>query len=291
MENRGTTNLEMTSLCTYENHNLGDQLIFLHLLRALARNYPNRVFWHFTQSVHCEQLAPVVEDLPNISLFSFDSNQWRKNQRIALNVWKNFGATDTRKPFKGEYKKGFWEKSKNRENWSAFTLEHHARLAKRMGLRSPFSIREHLLFDYPALNPNGVGDAYFYDLLVANSEPCSGQFKPMQEHASGYLDEIIQQVAKKHKVITTNPVFGVECTRDNKQSITDIGRLSLSCRHHICVATGPMWATLNTTNHHHTAGRLRVALLDNEETLNMPGITQCATREELIPLLKQVNLL
>jgi hypothetical protein len=281
----------MTPICTYEDHNLGDQLIFLHLLRALAKANPSRVFWHFTHALHCEQLVPVVADLPNIELFSFDSEQWRANQRIALNVWKNMGATDTRLPHRGPYKKGFWEKSKNRSNWSAFTLEHHAHVASRLGLRSPFTIRENLLFDYPALNPNGIGGTYFYDALFVNSEPCSGQFKPMQEHGNGYLNEIIQQVAKKYRVITTNPVLGVECTRDTKQSVTDIGRLSLLCRHHICVATGPMWTTFSTTNHHHNEGRLRVALLDNEETLEMPNIQQCATREELIPLLKKYDLL
>lgn len=281
----------MTPICTYEDHNLGDQLIFLHLLRSLARQNPSRVFWHFAQSVHCEQLAKVVEDLPNISLFSLDSDQWRQHQRSALNVWKNMGASDTRKLLRGPYKKGFWEKSKNRWDWSAFTMEHHAYVAKRLGLRNPFSIRENLLFDYPALNPNGVGGAYFYDVLFVNSEPCSGQFKPMAEHGNGYLNELIQLLAKQNRVITTNPVFGVECTRDTKQSITDIGRLSLLCRHHVMVATGPMWTTLNTTNHHHSAGRLRVALLDCGEKLNMPNIQQVESREELIPLLKQAKLL
>lgn len=281
----------MTPICTTEDHNLGDQLVFLHLLRALAKINPSRVFWHFTHAGHCEQLAAVVEDLPNIELFSFDSQLWQQNQRIALDVWKNIGATDMRKPRRGPYKKGFWELSKNRWNWSAFALEHHAHIAHHMGLRSPFTIREDLLFDYPALNPNSVGGNYFYDVLFVNSEPCSGQFKPMKEHGSGYLDELIQQVAKKRRVITTNPVLGVECTRDTKQSVTDIGRLSLLCQHHVCVATGPLWTTLNTTNHHFNANRLRVALLDTEEQLEMPNIRQCASREELIPLLKQANLL
>lgn len=283
----------MTPLCTYEDHNLGDQLIFLHLLRALAKANPSRVFWHFTQAVHCEQLSAVIEDMPNIELFSFDSEHWHKNQRIALNVWKNVGATDTRKMLlrTQPYRKGFWEKSKNRFNWSAFTLEHHAHIASRMRLRSPFTIRENLLFDYPALNPHGIGGTYFYDVLFVNSEPCSGQFKPMQNHATGYLDEIIRQVAKNFRVLTTNPVFGVECTRATKQSITDIGRMSLMCRHHIMVATGPMWTTLNTTNHHHSTDRLRVVLLDNGEQLEMPNIQQCASREELLPLLKLAKLL
>lgn len=267
----------MTPICTYEDHNLGDQLIFLHLLRALAKANPSRIFWHFMHAHHCAQLAAVVQDIANIELFSFDSDQWRENRPWTRNSWKNAD--------------GFWERSKLRWNWSAFTLHHHAYVAGLMGLRSPFTIRENLLFDYPALNPNNIGGMYFYDVLFVNGEPCSGQFGPMKQHGSGYLNEIITQVAKKARVITTEPVFGVECTRDTKKSITDIGNLSLMCRHHVMIATGPMWATINTTNHHHSAGRLRVALLDNGEQLNLPNITQCASREEVVPLLRAHGLL
>lgn len=277
----------MIPICTYEDHNLGDQLIFLHLLRALAKANPNRRFWHFTHAHHLVQLATVVEDITNIELFSFESVQWRENQRVALNVWKNMGATDTRSGGGAHYAQGFWERSKHRWDWSAFTLEHHAHVASLLGLRSPFTIREDLLFNYPALNPNSVGGSYFYDVLVINSEPCSGQFGPMKQHGSGYMDDFVKLLARKNSVITTNPVFGVECTKDTKKSITDIGRMSLLCRHHVMVATGPMWGTLNTTNHHFSAGRKRIALLDNGEKLNMPGITQCASVAEVEQIARQ----
>lgn len=278
----------MTPICSYEDHNLGDQLVFLHLLRALAKTYPEKVFWHFSGAHHLEQLAPVVEDLQNIELFSFESDQWQEAKGRAINVWKNTGATDTRQPRGVPYKQGFWEKNVNRWDWSSFTLDHHRHVAGQMGLRSPFTIREDLLFDYPALNPGRVpGEMYFYDFLVINSEPCSGQFGPMKQHGTGYLDELIRQLAKKHTVITTNPVLGVECTRDSKKSVTDIGHLSLFCRNHVMVATGPMWPTLNTTNHHFSAGRRRIVLLDNSEHLNMPNITQCASLVEVEQIVKQ----
>lgn len=267
----------MTPISTYEQHNLGDQLIFLHLLRALAKANPSRVFWHFCHAHHAAELAAVVQDISNIEIFSFDSQQWREQERRAINVWKN--------------RDHVWERSKHRWDWSASTLEHHLYIAGLMGLRSPFDIREHLLFDYPALNPNGVGGTYFYDYLIINSEPCSGQFGPMKEHGTGYMDNFIRLLARKNIVITTNPVFGIECTRDTKKSITDIGRLSLLCRNHICVATGPWWATMNTTNHHHSAGRKRIVMLDNGEQINMPGITQCASIAEVEQLVRQEGLL
>ena len=278
----------MTPTCTYESHNLGDQLIFIHLLRALAKEHDDRIFWHFTNGCHLVQLNEVIEDLPNVALFSFESEQWKDWQKRAINVWKNAGATDTRQQPSANYTQGFWEKSKNRWDWSAFTLEHHAHVAKLMGCVSPFTIREHLLFDYPALNPNNSpGDSFFYDFLIVSNEPCSGQFGPMKQHGSGYLDGLIKRLAEKYSVITTNPVHGVECTRDTKKSVTDIGRLSLKCRNHIMVATGPMWPTINTTNHHNSAGRKRIVLLDNGERLEMPGITQCANLAEVEKILKQ----
>jgi hypothetical protein len=273
-------------IVTYEDHNLGDKMIFLHLLRALAKANPSRKFWHFTHEGHCKQLAPMVEDIANIELFTLGSAQWHEVATQAVNVWKNRGATDTRH-HTGRYVAGFWEQSKNRWDWSAFTLEHHKYIAGLLGLRSTFTHRENLLFDYPALNPNAIGGTYFYDVLVVNSEPCSGQFGPMMQHGSGYLDAFVKLLARKLKVITTNPVQGVECTRDSKQTVTDIGRLSLLCRNHVMIATGPMWGTLNTTNHHHSLGRTRIVLLDNGEKLNMPGITQCASVAEAEQIARQ----
>lgn len=267
-------------------------MVFLHLLRALAKANPSRVFWHFTNGCHLAQLNEVIRDLSNIDLFSFESAHWEDNKAQAVNAWKNCGATDTRNLHHNRYQQGFWERSKLRWDWSAFTIEHHAHIAGLLGLRSPFTIREDLLFDYPALNPdNYPGDRYFYDFLVINSEPCSGQFGPMKQHGTGYLDDLIKRLAKKFVVLTTSPVSGVECTRDTKQSVTDIGRMSLKCRNHIMVATGPMWGCLNTTNHHNSAGRKRIVLLDNGENLNMPGITQCKNLDEVMKIAKAENWL
>lgn len=269
----------MTPICTYETHNLGDQLIFLHLLRSLAKANPSRVFWHFTHEHHLAQLNEVIQDLDNVALFKLGSDQWEEYQHRAINVWKNIGGTGKND--------GFWERSKNRWNWSAFTLEHHQHIAGLLRLRSPFTVRENLLFDYHALNPHGGGGTYFYDFLVINSEPCSGQFGPMKQHGSGYLDDLVKQLAKRYAVITTEPVKGVECTRDTKKSVTDIGKLSTMCRNHIMIATGPFWGTMNTTNHHYSADRKRIVLLDNGESLNMPGITQCSDLNEVMKIAKQ----
>jgi len=256
----------MNPVFTYETHNCGDQLVFLHLLRALAKQNPDQQFVHFCGAHHHVNLRDVVVDIPNILLDSFESPLWGQNKNTALNVWKNL--------------EDMWVESPLRWDWSNFTIWHHKVTSRRMGFESPFTCREHLLFDYPALEPDPK--CPLTDFLVVNSEPCSGQFGPMKEHGSGYLDELVRNLAEKHTVITTNPVEGVTCTRDANLTISQIGALSVNCRHHIMIATGPMWPTLNTHSHHSTLGRRRIVLLDNKEELGMPNILQLSQIDQLM---------
>jgi hypothetical protein len=291
------------TIYTYERHNLGDQLVFLHLARALAKQEPGGMFVHFCNGCHIHQLSEVVADLPNIVLLPFENPLWREKEREAICVWKNAGATDTRHGESANYQQGFWEKSKNRWDWSAFTLEHHAWTAKRMGLQSPFTRREHLLFDYPALE-YGNNAAPGYDFLIINSEPCSGQFKPMAEHGSGYLDGLIEALFRSgNSIVLTNGTHKMQEWQDigeprgeifvlggpSSFTISQIGNLSLRCKNIIGVATGPFFPTLNTTNHHNHEGRKRIVLLDNSEHLNMPHILQFTGVEPVMEIARTEN--
>lgn len=262
---------------THNQFHLGDGLVFLHALRRFAMDYPNHKFWHFSNADLLSQLHESVSDIPNIELFSFDSSQWRDHRRHSIDTWKN--ARD------------YWVRHPQRWDWSGFTITHHNFMARKMGLRTRFSHRDQLLFDYPALNPNSVTPGmWFYDFLIVNSRPNSGQLHCMSDHSNTDLDDLCVELAKRYKVITTNPVQGLECTRDSGKSLTEIGRLSMLCQHQIMVATGPMWPCLNTTNHHHAAGRTRMTLLSNGERLNMPNIEQVGNVEEVRALLRERGL-
>ena len=263
---------------TQNSFNLGDNLVFLHLLRALAKKHPGHQFIHFCNGCHIGQLTEVVQDLPNIVLTPFESPLWGQHKHEAINTWKNCGATDTRKGEQAQYVPGFWELSKHRWDWSAFTLEHHAFIAHKMGLESPFSCREHLLFDWPAINESKPGVGYTF--FVVDAEPCSGQFGPMRQHGSGYMKPLIDALRENWAVITSS-----EC-KEEGMTISQIGGISQSCRHHIMVATGPMWASLSTYNHHNHEGRKRIVLLDNSEHLNMPHILQFTGVEPVMELAK-----
>lgn len=264
---------------TFNRYHLGDCLIFLHLLRALAKAHVSTPFVHFCHACYIPQLQEAVMDLPNILLMPFESELWKLRQHEAIDTWKNCQR--------------HWEDSPNRWNWSQHTLDHHAWTAKRMGFESPFSRREDLLFDYPAL---GVRNEYVpADFLIVNSEPSSGQFKPMAGHGSGYLNGLILALNQKHRVIVTEDFEGrpknVAATRNAGPhnegfTISQIGSCSRDYKNIIGVATGPMWPCINVHNNHSHEGRRFIALLDNQESLNLPHWEQVPNVEDVLRIAK-----
>lgn len=255
-------------------YHLGDNLIFLHLLRALAKSRVSTPFVHFCHAHLIPQLVEAVQDLPNIMLEPFESALWYDHGHRAIDTWKN--------------SEGFWERSPNRWDWSAHTLEHHAWTARRMGMESPFTCREHLLFDYPAIeNPvSALGFPFVasltHDFLIGDSAPNSGQYKEWADHSQNPIQQLIDALRNNGKtVLTTSHIKEIGGT------ISCAGTSSFHCRHHIMVPNGPFWPTLNTTNHHHREGRRRIVLLDNGEQINMPHITQCASVAEVMEIAKE----
>lgn len=251
---------------TFEDHNLGDSLVFLHLLRALAKRYKEHQFVHFCGAHHHANLKEVVADVPTIHLFPFEGTMWQNHREEATCVWKNFDH--------------FWEHAHDRWRWSEFMLNHHHWTAMRMGgFGSPFKSPHDLLFDYPALQENIPGDSW--EFLIVDAEPCSGQFRPMAQHGSGHLNQFIALLKNAgHDVITTS-----QCKKDGL-TVSQIGALSLKCTHVVGVMSGPAWACISTHRHHlHcTEGRRTIFLLDNGERLNLPGVEQCSNMDELMCL-------
>lgn len=250
---------------THEHHHLGDQMIHLHLLRALAKQHQDTFFTHFCHACHHENLREVIADLPNILLASFESPLWSERKHESIGVWKNEGDE--------------WVNSPNRWNWSQHTLDLHARNARKMGFRSPFTRREELLFDYPALE----GGAHFLkaDFLIGDSAPSSGQYAEWADHTRTPLQPLIDALRNAgHKVRITSEM------KERGASVSHIGRNSAFSTHHIMVPNGPFWPTLNVHNHHHHEGRRRIVLLDNGENLNMPNIEQVPNVEAVLQIAK-----
>lgn len=251
----------------YNTWHLGDLMLALHLLRALAVRHREACFYFFMQQRYIFQLQEMIADMPQIILQPFDSPLWFERSRQAVDCWKNAD--------------GFWEQNENRWDWSRFMLEHHRWVSGRLGFESPFQTPADLLFDYPALQPSELirEDA---DFFIVNSEPQSLQLSAMAARGSGYLSEFIRRLGKNHRVVTTLPAEGaIWSTVDRKMTVSQIGRASRWFTHHVMVATGPMWPTLSKFNYETQPNRHRIALLDNGETLNLPGLIQMRSVEEL----------
>lgn len=258
---------------THEHHHLGDQMIHLHLLRALAKQHQDTFFTHFCHACHHENLREVIADLPNILLVSFESPLWSERKHESVDVWKNEGDE--------------WVNSPNRWNWSQHTLDLHARNARKMGFRSPFTRREELLFDYPALEDKDVSvvvaaGKYLFDFLIGDSAPSSGQYAEWADHSKNPMLVLVEALKKAGKeVLTTSEI------QKNGGTITRAGLFSHISQHHIMVPNGPFWPTLNVHNHHHHEGRRRIVLLDNGENLNMPNIEQVPNVEAVMQIARQ----
>ncbi len=256
------------SVFTHEHHNCGDQLIHLHLVRALAKQHDQIPFVHFCSGCHHENLREVVADLPNVLLVPFESPLWQERQHESIGVWKNENDR--------------WVNSRHRWDWSLSTLELHKQNAERMGFESPFKVREHLLFDYPALEASSPFGAFACDFLIGDSAPSSGQYSEWADHSKDPLASLINALLDAgHSVNTTSH------QKKEGWNISQIGAESLFAKHHIMVANAPFFCTLNTTNHHYHEDRKRIALLSNGEQLSMPYIQQCATVDEVMRIAKE----
>ena len=264
---------------------LGDNLIHLHFLRSLAAANPDVQFLHAAQEEYLWQLAEMVADVPNIKLISLAA-ALQIPDFTWLHAWKNADSYFVKHP-------GWWA-------FCEFHLDWFAHLSQRMGFRSPFSRNEDLIFDYPALlrasdRFPSLGD---FDFLFINSCPRSGQLSAY--NSLEYLDPLLTEIINAgHSVVVTQPTSvqklagdkgkgRILCTQDYGMSVTDIGRVSRHCRHHIMVSTGPSWPVLNKWNL--PSGNLRVLFLEHER-LNYPSVIHVPNRERCRELLVERKLL
>lgn len=260
-------------IATFNALHLGDNLVHLHFMRALAKAYPDITFTHGANDEHLGQLAPLAWDLDNLTVQSI-----AHTPQGAINAWRGV--------------EGHWYGHPQRNEFAAYHLDWFRVLAERMGLHSPFHTASDLLFDYPALkrpaSPGPSGYRLDWDFLIINSLPGSGQFTG---YSSAEFTTLIARLSENHEVVTTAPsgVEGVPFTTMFSMDVTRIGHLSQHCRCIIAVATGPIWPTFNVWNQQSVA--LRVILLDHER-LELAPNTVHANRVSLVPeILQQRGLL
>lgn len=267
----------MNATETFNAYHLGDNLVTLHYLRALAKAYPDRHFIHYASPQYLAQLEPLTADIPNLLLNTLHvPTTLVPALPYAHDTW--FGAG------------GFWYGQPDVSHWCAPALRYFAQLTARLGFpasANPLREPRDFLFDYPALQMP-VADGGVERILVINSPPQSGQFSGFSHEG---FDRLIAQLDRAgHNVITTSPslITDIPCTQAQRMDVTAIGRLSQRCRAIIGVATGPMWTTFNKWN----PTALRVLLNDRERVDILPEITVHANSLSIVPeILKDHGLL
>jgi hypothetical protein len=260
-------------IATYNAYHLGDNLLSLHFLRALAKAHPEIYFTHAAPKSYLPQLAYLTADLRNLTLTDLNAHSaWPR-----LDTW--LGAH------------GWFYTQPDRADFVAIYLRHFSNLALWMGLPCPFTTARDLLFDYPALERGSspISNRCQRRILVINSAPQSGQF---QSYDPAAFDRIITSLTDAgHLVYATAPSrTATLCTIDTRMDITAIGRLSQAADVIIGVPTGPMWPTFNIWNADTIT--LRLLLLDTERVDILPESTVHANHLSLVPeILKDRGLL
>ena len=243
----------MKTIATFNALHLGDNLVTLHFLRALAKANPQTYFYHYAPEQYLAQLYPIWQDLPNLAVCSI-----ALVPQGAYNTWCGSG--------------GWWYCQPDTTDWLATYTRWLDHLAAQMGLANPLRQPTDFLFDYPALQRVAEPIAFHgvKRILVINSPPQSNQ-------ASGYsleaFDNLIRQLdAAGHAVITTHPsmVDDIPCTQARGLDVTAIGRLSQTADAIVGVSTGPMWTTFNVWNR--DSVKLRLFLCDRERVDMLPTV-------------------
>jgi hypothetical protein len=255
-------------IATYNAYHLGDNLLSLHFLRALAKAHPALTFVHGAPENYLPQLAPLTADLKNLSVVSMGpALRSAAGTAEALNLWIGHN--------------GFFYGQPDRHDFVAVYLRFFARTAFLLGLPSPFTTARDLLFDYPALYDLPVKITGTEErVLVINSAPQSGQFRSYDPIS---FDRLVQDLRYAgHIVVTTAPsLYASFCTQDTGMDITAIGRLSQTATAIIGVPTGPIWPTFNIWNA--DTIKLRLLLLDTEQVNILPQSTVHANSLALVP--------
>jgi hypothetical protein len=265
----------MKSVSTFNALHLGDNLVHLHFLRAMAKAYPEIAFIHGAPDQHLAQLYPLWQDLPNLTVTSIGITP-----PGALNAW--CGAD------------GWWYQQGDTADWLTVYTRWLDVLAERMGLVNPIKTRTDFLFDYPALHRDEDRGQMTdqtspsADILVINSAPMSGQ-------ASGYdpgvFDRLIYSLrAAGHIVAHTAPSSsGNFCTLERKMDVTAIGRLSQTVKAIVGVSTGPKWTTFNIWNQ--DTVKLRLILCNHERVEMLPTVVSANSLTLFPEILREHGLL
>jgi hypothetical protein len=246
---------------------LGDNLISLNYLRRIALGNPKITIKHYCPEVYIPQLLPILSGVFNLEIYSI--NFAPEN---SINIWIGYD--------------NYYYSSLLKNNWVSFHLDFFKYLSTIINVTNPIQNKDDLLFDYPALNPEGKNFQNF-DFLIINSTPLSGQIYDYDQNYLINLTSILINLG--YSVVTTHPNGSRKSTMELGLTISDIGLLSSYASIIIGIPNGPMWTTFNIFNK--SKVKFRIIWLSNEILQLMDNCICVKSSQELTDLLSSARII
>jgi len=213
------------------SYQLGDQLFtIIYLINIKDYLISNNIKVNYYIHEHHIEQAKEFITFPNIELLVLTGdrpvntkNVWIGNKNSISNFFKN--VQNNKKPF------------------NEFLVSFFSELGTKLGLPT-ISKFEYTDKDLLTRYKNFKDIYKNNDILIINARPQSGQYN--YNSKKGEWDEFIRAVSQKHKVVTTEKLDDIPCTRDDNLTIKDIAAISTSVKYIIGVNTGPLVGCFNS---------------------------------------------
>jgi hypothetical protein len=206
---------------------LGDciySLIFFYNIHHYLKD--NNIFIYF----YCtHENYPQINDfnnLDNVKVFSIDNIP---NNQTVYDLW--IGSRD--------YDYNWFVSIKEPIiAYDVFFCKYYNTVLKKMNI--PVTIEKfvykdtELLKRYVEINTYTNGYYNNIDFLINNATPNSGQF----DYDLLEFNQFIMKLSRKYKIVTTQKVGNIKCTRDYHLSAKDIAAISLNIKHFIAIESG-----------------------------------------------------
>jgi len=219
----------------YNKFHLGDNvfsfILFYNIKEYIENNniiifyYCNKEYIQYLLEFKCSDNIIILENNDYNGL-----NIHIGNENLKLN-WYNYN----------EITKNFEDLKVNiinKRHYEIFYISFFNNLLEELNIPIIF---EKLEYDDPELlnrynNINQIYDNKYsnIDILILNSIARSGQY----EINDNEWNELINNLNKKYKIITTEKVEGINCTRDDNLTIKDIAAISINSKKIIAVNSG-----------------------------------------------------
>jgi hypothetical protein len=249
-------------------YHLGDNLftiIYLLNIKKYLIDNNIKVNYYIVQD-YVEQIKEFIT-FPNVEIFVVSSNTpknstdiWIGNKNFTSNYFKNIET--------------------NKIPFNDFLVRFFSEFATKLNLPT---IKEFKYTDKDLLTRyNNLNDIYKNnDILIINARGRSGQYNYNSKKED--WNTLIRNLMNKYKIVTTEKVDNIPCTRDNNLTVKDIASISTSVKYVIAVNTGPLVACFNT----YAFDKVKKwFIFDNKISYSYPNLYMNMPFDQITPMLE-----